>query len=118
MKLIMYGYPKCSTCRKALKKLESLGHEVEMINVFEQAPSVETVEKWLQQSGVEPRRLFNTSGEVYREMKLKDKLGEMSQNDMVRLLASEGRLVKRPIVTDNKRITIGFKEQEYEEVWT
>ncbi|WP_010272374.1 arsenate reductase family protein [Paenibacillus senegalensis] len=118
MKLTMYGYPKCSTCRKALKKLESMGHEVDMINVFEQAPSADTIEKWLQQSAVEPRKLFNTSGEVYREMKLKDKLGYMNREEMVGLLASEGRLIKRPVVTGNGRITIGYREPEYEEVWT
>lgn len=117
MKVTMYGYPKCGTCRKAIKKLESLGNEVELVNVFEQAPDVDTIEGWLTTSGVEMKKLFNTSGEVYREMKLKDKLGEMSREDMIRLLSSEGRLIKRPVVTGNGRITIGYREEEYETVW-
>ncbi|GIP34359.1 arsenate reductase family protein [Paenibacillus sp. J2TS4] len=117
MKLKMYGYPKCSTCRNALKWLQSKGHEVTTVNVFEEPPSEEELTDLLSKSGLELKKFFNTSGEVYKEMNLKDKLGQMSVEEQIRLLASNGRLIKRPVVTDGSRVTVGFKEELYKQVW-
>ncbi|WP_274652644.1 Spx/MgsR family RNA polymerase-binding regulatory protein [Paenibacillus humicola] len=116
-KLTVYGYPKCGTCRSAVKSLESKGYELEQHNLFEQAPPAEVLAKLIALSGLEAKKFFNTSGEAYKEMKLKDKLTGLSEQERIELLASNGRLIKRPIVTDGKRATVGYKEDEYDRVW-
>jgi arsenate reductase len=118
MKVTAYWYPKCSTCRDAVKWLESKGFAADKINLFEQPPSKEQLRTLLQQSGLGIKKLLNTSGEVYREMNLKEKLPRMSEDDILELLAMNGRLIKRPIVTDGTRVTIGFKEDAYAEAWS
>ncbi|MEW9699686.1 arsenate reductase family protein [Paenibacillus sp. SI8] len=118
MKVKVFCYDKCGTCRSALKWLKA--HDVEIsenVPLFEAPPSSDELAKLLADSGLEIKKFFNTSGEVYKEMGLKDKLSGMSQLHMLELLASNGRLIKRPIVTDGTRVTVGFKEAEYEEVW-
>lgn len=117
MKLIMYEYSKCGTCRKALKWLESHGHDVEKIPIIESPPSAEQLAVFAEQSGLELKKMFNTSGQVYRELGLKDRLKEMEEKEMLELLASNGKLIKRPIVTDGQRTTVGFNEEKYDEVW-
>ncbi|MCI3919595.1 arsenate reductase family protein [Paenibacillus sp. TRM 82003] len=118
MKLTAYIYPKCGTCRDAMKWLEARGHKAEKINLFETPPTKQELRAFLDQSGLELKKLLNTSGEVYREMNLKDKLPTMSEDDILELLASNGRLIKRPIVSDGQRATIGFKEDNYESMWS
>ncbi|GIP38775.1 hypothetical protein J31TS4_20550 [Paenibacillus sp. J31TS4] len=118
MKLTFYGYPKCGTCRSAQKWLESKGHELAYHNVFEEAPSEAVLRELVARSGLTLRKFFNTSGEVYKELKLKDKLPEMSEDEQFALLASNGRLLKRPVVTDGTRVTVGYKEEEYDRVWS
>jgi len=118
MNLTIYWYPKCGTCRDAVKWLEAHGHQFqEKIDLFETPPSKETLRELYVKSGLELKKFLNTSGEVYKEMKLKDKIPGMSEDEVLELLASNGRLIKRPIVTDGERVTVGFKEQQYEEVW-
>ncbi|GAA3402467.1 arsenate reductase family protein [Paenibacillus hodogayensis] len=117
-RVTVYLYPKCSTCRDALKSLDRKGVKPdETVDIFDTPPSRERMAELIARSGLPIRKFFNTSGEVYREMQLKDKLPEMNEADMIDLLASNGRLIKRPIVTDGERVTVGFKEDEYERVW-
>jgi arsenate reductase len=101
-----------------MKSLDQKGVKPdEVVNIFETAPSPERLAEMIGKSGLGIKKFFNTSGEVYKEMQLKDKLPGMSDADMIALLASNGRLIKRPIVYDGERVTVGFKEDEYERVW-
>jgi arsenate reductase len=115
--LKIYHYPKCGTCRNAVKWLEAKGHELELQNLFEEAPTVDELKGLLHHSGLELKKFWNTSGDVYKELKLKDKLPTLSAEEQIELLASNGRLIKRPIVTDGQRVTVGFKEELYTENW-
>lgn len=117
MPVTMYLYPKCDTCRDALKSLKRKGIEPDAINLFETPPSAETLKEIIDRSGLELKKFFNTSGEVYKELNLKDKLSGMTKDEQIALLASNGRLIKRPIVYDGQRVTVGYKEEQYEEVW-
>ncbi|UVI28693.1 arsenate reductase family protein [Paenibacillus spongiae] len=116
-RLTVYEYPRCGTCRSASKWLKAKGYEIEAHNIFETAPPAETIEELIAKSGLDIKKFFNTSGEVYKELGLKDKLAGMSHREKVELLASNGRLIRRPIVVDGDRITVGFKEDEYDRVW-
>lgn len=114
----VYGYDKCGTCRSTVKWLKAHNIDItDSIALFETPPSAKELADLLQLSGLEIKKFFNTSGEVYKEMNLKDKLPSMSQEQMLDLLASNGRLIKRPIVTDGHRVTVGFKEDVFEDVW-
>lgn len=113
----IYHYAKCGTCRSAIKWLQARGYTLDQHDLFEQPPSEREIRDWLRISGRELKAFFNTSGEVYKEQNLKDKLPSMSEDEKIALLASNGRLVKRPVVTDGTRLTVGFKEDEYERVW-
>ena len=116
--ITVYLYPKCGTCRAAMKSLESKGIKPEeVVNIFETPPSRERLAEIIAKSGLEIKKFFNTSGEVYKEMQLKDKLPGMSESDMIGLLAANGRLIKRPIVYDGEHVTVGYKEEEYERIW-
>jgi arsenate reductase (glutaredoxin) len=113
-----YGYDKCSTCSDATKWLKAHNVKIEeSIPLFEKPPTAKELKKLLTDSGLEIKKFFNTSGEVYKEMGLKDKLQGMTEKQMLKLLSSNGRLIKRPIVTDGHRVTVGFKENIYEEAW-
>ncbi|MFD0712446.1 arsenate reductase family protein [Paenibacillus sp. GCM10027626] len=115
--LTVYEYPKCGTCRDAVKWLQNKNYELERHNIFETAPAAAEIKKLVALSGLELKKFFNTSGEVYKEMGLKDKLAGMTDDEKIELLASNGRLIKRPIVTDGKQVTVGFKAENYEQVW-
>ncbi|WP_438446578.1 arsenate reductase family protein [Gorillibacterium sp. sgz5001074] len=117
MGLTFYGYPKCGTCRNAYKWLSGKGIDVEYKDVFQEAPSLEELRRIVALSGLPVQKLFNTSGDVYRELGLKDKLPSMSDEDKLRLLAEDGRLLKRPVVMDGLKATVGFREEEYELTW-
>ncbi|QHT62648.1 arsenate reductase family protein [Paenibacillus lycopersici] len=116
-KLTIYEYPKCGTCRMAIKSLESKGHELEKHNVFESAPSADVLADLVKKSGLDVKKFFNTSGEAYKEMGLKDKLPGMTDSEKIALLASNGRLIKRPIVTDGTVVTVGFKDEDFDRIW-
>ncbi|MDO7907390.1 arsenate reductase family protein [Paenibacillus sp. JX-17] len=116
--LHVYQYSKCGTCRKAVKWLQSQGHELELTEIFENPPGKEKLAEMISSSGLDIKKFFNTSGEVYKEMKLKDKLPGMTEDEQLSLLASNGRLIKRPIVTDGSRVTVGFKEEQFQEIWS
>lgn len=115
--LIVYQYPKCGTCRNAVKWLNSAGYQLDTRHIFEAPPSKEELAAIIERSGLELKKFFNTSGEVYKEMGLKDKLAGLSAEEQIELLASNGRLIKRPIVTDGKKLTVGFKEVMFEQAW-
>ncbi|MCG7409848.1 arsenate reductase family protein [Paenibacillus sp. ACRRX] len=117
MKVTVYQYAKCGTCRNAVKWLQAKNIEVELIPVFEEPPTAEQLRKLIADSGLELKKWFNTSGEVYKALSLKDKLPSMSEQEQIELLASNGRLIKRPVVTDGERVTVGFREDMYEQVW-
>ncbi|QDK70914.1 arsenate reductase family protein [Lactococcus protaetiae] len=109
-----YWYPKCSTCRKAKAQLDSLGIEYREIDLKLLPPAAEKFETWFAQGDFPTKRFFNTSGLVYRELGLKDKLDSLSEAEMAQLLASDGMLIKRPlIVKDGKVRQIGYKEEQY-----
>lgn len=118
MSLTVYQYAKCGTCRNAVKWLTSQGHELELIPIVEEPPSADVLKELIVASGLELKKWFNTSGEVYKAMSLKDKLPHMTADEQIELLASNGKLLKRPIVTDGKRVTVGFKEEHFQDHWT
>lgn len=113
----MYGYPKCSTCIKAKKALETNGVEVDYKHIVNETPSAETIRELHQKSGEPLKKFFNTSGQSYRSQGIKDRLLELSEQEQYELLASDGMLLKRPIVTDGQDVTIGFKEELYQGKW-
>ncbi|WP_027091629.1 arsenate reductase family protein [Cohnella thermotolerans] len=108
--LTVYQYPSCSTCRGAVKWLKEQGYELDLRNIAEAPPSPEQLSELIRLSGLPIAKWFNVSGEVYKRLGLKDKLAGMSDEEKVRLLASNGMLIKRPVITDGKRATVGFRE--------
>ena len=113
--MLFIEYPSCSTCQKAKKWLNA--HEIAFIDrhIAEENPTAEEHREWIGRSGLEIRKFFNTSGMKYRELGLKDRLADMSDEEKIGLLAQDGMLVKRPLVVTEDRILVGFKEKEWEE---
>lgn len=113
----LYWYPKCSTCKDAKKWLEAYGETVETIDMIQQVPDAKLLEKWVTESGLPIRRFFNTSGIKYRELGLKDKIDGYTLEEACQVLATDGMLIKRPIlVKDGHFLTNGFKEDVYKGV--
>ncbi len=112
-----YGYKKCGTCHKAEKYLENNGTDYEFIDITENPPSQSKLGSIAKQANVDLKKLFNTSGVQYRELKIKEKLPGMTDKEILKLLAGNGRLVKRPLITDGERSTVGFKQEVFDEVW-
>lgn len=110
-------YPKCTTCKKAQKWLNENNINYNNIHIVEQTPSKEQLEAFWKASGLPLKKFFNTSGLKYKELQLKDKLPTMTEDEQLQLLASDGMLIKRPITTDGKKVTLGFKESDFEETW-
>ncbi len=113
--MLFIEYPKCSTCQKAKQWLIGNGIEFADRNIKEQNPNYDELKEWYAQSGLELKRFFNTSGLLYKSMNLKDRLPEMSEDEQLKLLASDGMLVKRPLIITDKAILTGFKEKEWAE---
>lgn len=111
----IYCYDRCSTCKKALKWLDEKGIEYELIDIKCDNPDKETLEKYYRASGLPLKRFWNTSGIPYREMGLSRKLPEMSEDEQLSLLATNGMLVKRPLLVGDDVVLTGFKESEWEE---
>ncbi|MFS0822113.1 arsenate reductase family protein [Bacillus sp. 1P02SD] len=118
MALTFYWYPKCGTCRKAKKWLEEHQVAFEEIHIVENPPSKEQLKEMYENSGLELKKFFNTSGQKYRELGLKDKIGSASEDELLDLLASDGMLIKRPLTTDGNKVTVGFNEANFEATWT
>ena len=107
-------YPKCSTCQKARKWLEVNHLEFTERHIVEENPSYEELKEWYAESGLPLKKFFNTSGMLYKEMQLKDKLPTMSEEEQLKLLATNGMLVKRPLIVNGNIILTGVKEAEWE----
>ena len=113
--MLFVCYPKCSTCMKAKKWLEEKGMVYELRDIKTDNPTAEELKEWHRKSGLPLKRFFNTSGNLYKEMKLKDRLPDMNEEEQFALLASDGMLVKRPILVAGEKVLVGFKEKEWEE---
>ena len=109
-------YPKCSTCRKAKKWLDEHNAEYTERHIADKKPTYDELKEWHEKSGLPLRKFFNTSGLLYKEMKLKDRLPSMSEDEQLRLLATDGMLVKRPILVTGDKVLVGFKEAEWAEI--
>ncbi len=110
-------YPKCTTCQKAKKWLDDKGISYELRDIKENNPTEKELREWYKKSGLPLKKFFNTSGLLYKSMELKNKLPNMSDDEQIKLLASDGMLVKRPIVVDGDNVLVGFREKEYEELF-
>ncbi len=109
-------YPKCTTCKKAQSWLDEHNVSYELRDIKNANPSEEELREWHNKSGLPLKKFFNTSGLLYKSMQLKDKLPEMSEEEQIKLLSSDGMLVKRPILVTEKNVLVGFKEKEYEQL--
>lgn len=115
MMYLFIHYPKCSTCQKAKKWLEAQGVAFEARHIVEENPTAEELSKWIAASGQPVKKFFNTSGMKYKELGLKDKLPSMTDEEQIALLATDGMLVKRPLVIGNGVVLAGFKEDKWAE---
>ena len=111
--MLFIQYPKCTTCKKAENWLKEKKISYESRNIKEQNPTAEELTVWIQKSGLSVRKFFNTSGLLYKELQLKEMLGSMSEKEMIELLATDGMLVKRPLLIGDDGVCVGFKEAEY-----
>ena len=115
--ITFYWYPKCGTCRKAKKWFDEKGISYQEVDIAQNPPSKDELETIYQKSELTLQKFFNTSGMKYRELGLKDKVKEMSEDESLTLLASDGMLIKRPIAFDGEKVTVGFKEENYQKIW-
>lgn len=115
--LKMYHLPTCSTCKAAIKALKRQGYELDLRDIRTAPPSAEELTGLIELSGLPIGKWFNVSGEAYRELGLKDKLPGLSDSGKIALLASNGMLIKRPIVTDGGAVTLGFREPDFGSAW-
>lgn len=113
--MLVLVYHKCSTCQKALKWLDEHKIFFEERPIIEENPTYEELKEWYEKSGMPLKKFFNTSGMLYKQMNLKDKLPEMSEDEQLKLLATDGMLVKRPLVVGEDFVLTGFREKEWEE---
>lgn len=116
MENIFIQYPKCSTCKNAKNWLKENNIEFQERNIVEDVPTGEELKQWIEKSGIEIKKWFNTSGLKYKELNLKDKLPNISDEEKMKLLASDGMLIKRPLFISNKGIFIGFKKEKWQEI--
>ena len=116
-KPIFVCYPRCSTCKKAEKWLVDHGIAVTVRDIKENNPTEQELRSWHEKSGLSLKRFFNTSGQKYRELELKDKLPNMSADEQYSLLATDGMLVKRPLLIGEDKVLVGFKEKEWQDNW-
>lgn len=114
MSILFIQYPKCTTCIKAKKFLVENNIEFQDRHIVENNPTKEELALWIDKSRLEVKKFFNTSGKLYKEMNLKDKIKDMSKDEAVELLSTNRMLVKRPILIDGDKVLVGFKEDNYE----
>ncbi|RFA35559.1 hypothetical protein CAI16_07925 [Virgibacillus dokdonensis] len=115
--LTFYWYPNCGTCKKAKKWLDNHQVNYKPIHIVQNPPNKEDILELMQKSGVPAKKFFNTSGKKYRELNMKEKIADATEEEMAEILASDGMLIKRPIVTDGSIVTVSFKEEEFEKNW-
>ena len=118
MSILFLNYPKCTTCIKARKWLEENNIEFTSRHIVEENPTAEELKTFIKLSGLPTKKFFNTSGILYREMNLKDKLATMSDDEMVNLLTTNGMLVKRPLVVGENGVLVGFKAETWSEFFS
>ena len=111
--MLFVCYPRCSTCKKAQKWLDERGVSYDFRDIKKDNPGESELKEWIDKSGLDIKRFFNTSGQLYKSMDLKDKLSGMSFDEKISLLASDGMLVKRPILIDDGFVLVGFREDEW-----
>ena len=116
MSILFLEYPKCTTCKKAKAWLEGNSVAFDDRHIVENNPTAEELKAWWEKSGLPLKKFFNTSGLLYKELKLKDKLPEMSEEEMIELLSTNGMLVKRPLIIGEDFVLVGFKEAEWEKL--
>ncbi len=112
-KLTLYAYKKCSTCQKALKWLKEQGIAFEERDIYEYPPEMNYFYHWIEEEHVPVKKFLNISGQKYRDFKMKDRLPRMTEDEVVALMSSHGKLVKRPLLSDGKKVLVGFKEDEW-----
>ena len=113
--MLFIEYPKCTTCQKAKKWLDDNGIKYKDRHIKENNPTYEELKEWIKTSGLPTRKFFNTSGLLYKSMNLKEKLETMSEDEQIKLLSTDGMLVKRPLIINESTILVGFKVKEWEE---
>lgn len=113
--MLFVCYPRCSTCKKAQKWLDEKGISYTLRDIKEENPSFDELKTWVEKSGLDIKRFFNTSGLLYKSMALKDQLPSMSTEEKLTLLSTDGMLIKRPIMVSDDSVLVGFKEQEWAE---
>lgn len=111
--MLILHYPQCGTCRKALKWLEANGFHPEKRHIVEERPTAEELFQWIERSGLPVQKFFNTSGLIYKERGLKDVVKTAPSEELISLLAEEGKLVKRPLLVTDDKVLVGFKEEEW-----
>lgn len=111
--MLFICYPKCSTCRKAQKFLDDNKISYDLRDIKEDNPTEKELREWYKKSGLPLKRFFNTSGMLYKQMDLKNKIPSMSEEEIIKLLASDGMLVKRPLLIDGSKVILGFSEELY-----
>ena len=116
MKVLFIEYPKCSTCQKAKKWLEQNNIEFDDRHIVENNPTKDELRKWIKQSGYDIKKFFNTSGMKYKELNLKEKLPNMTDDEKIQILSKDGMLVKRPLIITDDLILVGFREKEWEQL--
>ncbi|MCC3377100.1 arsenate reductase family protein [Cohnella sp. REN36] len=116
-KLTVYQYPTCGTCRAAVKQLQTQGHELNLRHIKEQPPTVEELRDLIPASGLPINKWFNTSGDAYRSLGLKDQMARLTDEEKMALLASNGMLIKRPVVAAGRKVTVGYREDELERTY-
>lgn len=117
MALTFYWYPNCGTCKKAKKWFDDQGIAYTSIHIVDETPTQVELEGLIAKSGLPAKKFFNTSGKKYRELNMKEKIKDASTEEMATYLASDGMLIKRPIVTDGQKVTVGFKEETFNQEW-
>lgn len=117
MGITLFGYQACGTCKKAEKALEAIGADYTFIDITQNPPSKVALKKIIAQSGEEIKKFYNTSGKKYKELNIKEKKVGMNEAQQLDLLASDGYLLKRPLITDGSKSTVGYKEDRFQEVW-
>ncbi len=117
MTLTFYWYPNCGTCKKAKKWLEEYEIDYTSIHIVNDPPSKDELLNMISTSGIPAKKFFNTSGKKYRELNIKEQIKDANLEEMAEILASDGMLIKRPITTDGKKVTVGFKEETFHQNW-
>lgn len=116
MKPLFIEYPKCSTCQKAKKYLLQMEYAFEDRHIVEDTPTKEELKNWIDRSGLPIQKFFNTSGNLYKELHLKDTLPAMTEDEKITLLSQHGMLIKRPLLISDRHVAVGFKEETYRQI--